>query len=315
MSAADLPRVSVCVVSFNAREPLRRFLESLSVVGPGVSLETCVVDNASSDGSADMVAARFPGVRLIRNRRNEGFARAANRAMGASPAPFHLLANPDIVLHAGSVEALLRIMEEDPGIGLLGCGLLDEAGNVLGACGPFPTTATLLLRSVALDKLLKRSEALRERFALEYFSFPETRQAVDCLLGAFLLARRTAVEQVGMLDERFFLYGEDMDWCRRMREAGWKTVHAPEVRVTHAQGKSAATMPYRSAWLFHQAMYKLYGKYHRDRLPLGLRWVIPAGIALKLGLAWGRHLAGLRSGASIYRTVAEPPGPGDEPSR
>jgi len=265
-----------------------------------------VVDNRSMDRSADRVAERFPGVRLIRNDRNLGFARAANQAMREARGRYFLLCNPDVVVPAGSLEALFRTMEASPRTGLLGCRQITPGGKTLGSCGRFPGTATILLRSLALDKILRRSDRLRLRFELDYFVFPETAGPVDCVIGAFLLARRTAVDEVGGLDEEFFLYGEDLDWCLRMRQQGWEVAYTPEVCVVHEQGASAGSNPVRSLWLFHVAMYKFYRKHQRQGIPFPLRWAVPAGIAGKLLLSLARHAAGTRPGQSIYRTTRNP---------
>jgi GT2 family glycosyltransferase len=301
--------LSVCVVSYNAREPLERCLASLRTGKGGPSLEICVVDNHSRDGSADRVAGRFPAVRLIRNGHNLGFARAANQAMQGARGRYLLLCNPDVVVPAGTLEALFRIMEASPRTGLLGCRQTTPDGKTLGSCGRFPGTATILLRSLALDKILRRSNRLRRRFELDYFVFPETAGPVDCVIGAFVLARRTAVEDVGGLDEDFFLYGEDLDWCLRMRQHGWEVAYTPEVCVVHEQGASAGSNPVRSLWLFHVAMYKFYRKHQRQGIPFPLRWAVPAGIAGKLLLSLARHAAGTRPGQSIYRTTRNPEEP------
>jgi len=295
--------ISVCVVSYNARASLERCLRSLEAQGASPALDIWVVDNRSTDGSARLVADRFPGVHLVRNPRNLGFARAANQALRAARGRHFLLCNPDVVVPEGALAALLGILERTPGAGLLGCRQTTPEGEVLGSCGRFPGTATILLRSTALDKLLGRRASWRKRLALDYFVFPEATGPVDCVLGSLILARREAVEDVGLLDEDFFLYGEDLDWCLRMRLAGWAVVYTPEVSVVHEQGASAARRPARSLWLFHVAMYKFYRKHQRRRIPLPLRWLVPAGIAGKLALSLARHAAGTRAGQHIYRAT------------
>ena len=295
--------ISVCVVSYNARDALERCLRSLSTPETGPSMEIWVVDNHSRDGSADRVAEAFPEVHLIRNPRNLGFARAANQAMRSARGRYFLLCNPDVVVPVGTLDTLVGIMEKHPGTGLLGCRQTTPEGITLGSCGRFPGTAQILMRSVALDKLLGLSVHLRERLALDYFVFPDRTGPVDCVTGAFVLARRAAVEEVGLLDEDFFLYGEDLDWCLRMRLHGWEVTYTPEVSVVHEQGVSAESQPIRSLWLFHSAMYTFYRKHQRQRIPMLLRWTVPAGIGGKLLLSLVRHAAGVRPGQRIYRTT------------
>jgi len=252
-----------------------------------------------------MVTERFPDVHLIRNQSNLGFARAANQAMRAGRGRFFLLCNPDVVVPDGTLEALVPIMEREAGAALLGCRQVTPDGGELGSCGRFPGPATILLRSLALDKLLGLNRRLRERLELDYFVFPEATGPVECIIGAFLLVRREAVEEVGMLDEDFFLYGEDLDWNLRMQNRGWQALYTPDVFVVHEQGVSAGSRPLRSLWHFHMAMYKFYRKHQRREIPLSLRWLVPAGIAGKLALALARHAAGTRAGGRIYRTTRD----------
>ncbi len=299
--------ISVCVVNFNTGDALERCLASLEAPAGSLSMEICVVDNHSSDGSAERVAERFPDVRLIRNTDNLGFARAANQAMRAGHGRFFLLCNPDVAVPTGTLEALVPMMEKESRTALLGCRQVTPDGRELGSCGRFPGTATILLRSLALDKLLGLNRRLRERFELDYFVFPEDTGPVDCIIGAFLLVRREAVEDVGMLDEDFFLYGEDLDWNLRMRNRGWEVVYTPDLFVIHEQGVSAGSRPLRSLWLFHVAMYKFYRKHQRPGVPAPLRWIVPAGIAGKLVLSLARHAAGTRAGGRIYRTTRASP--------
>lgn len=309
MNASGQADLSVCVVNYNAGEAVERCIASLVGLAAAGFLEIWVVDNHSTDGSAERVAERFPEVRMIRNGKNLGFARAANQAMRAGGGKFFLLCNPDVVVPAGTVEALVSLLEREPRAALAGCRQFTPDGRELGCCGRLPGPATLLARSLALDKLLGRSRRLRERLALDYFVFPETGGPVECIIGAFLLARREAVEQVGGLDEAFFLYGEDLDWNVRMRRAGWQVLFTPEAFVVHEQGVSAGTRPLRSLWHFHAAMYRFYRKHQREGIPLPLRWVVPAGIAGKLVLALARHAAGTRPGGRIYRTTRRRGGP------
>ena len=297
--------ISVCIVSYNARDSLETCLASMPLASHSPFFEICVVDNHSSDRSAEMVAHRFPDVMLIRNRNNLGFAKAANQAMRIGRGKYFLLANPDVIVPPGTLETLFRLMEKDRLIALSGCRQITPDGKILGSCGRFPKTSTLLLRSTALDKLLKKSRLLQKKFQLEYFVFPDETGPVDCITGAFILVRRSAIEDVGLLDEQFFLYGEDLDWNMRMRKRGWKVVYTPEASVIHKQGVSASTRPARSLLFFHIAMYKFYRKHQRHRVPPLLRWMVTVGITLKLFLALARHLSGTQGGDKIYRTTRD----------
>ncbi|MBI2924012.1 MAG: glycosyltransferase family 2 protein [Planctomycetes bacterium] len=231
MTPADC---SVIVVSWNTRDLLEACLASVRDRAPGA--ETIVVDNDSADGSAAMVRAKFPEATLLENASNRGFARAVNQGLDRAARPVAVLLNPDATLSDGALEELLRAMEADPGIGIAGAQLLDADGRRQHSFDNFPTLAT-----ECLNKWLVR--------ALFPGRFPDKSRALDAVtdvesvIGACLAVRKETVDRLGPLDEAYFVFLEETDWCLRMRRAGLRVVHVPAARVFHRQGKSKAVRP------------------------------------------------------------------------
>jgi len=197
--------------------------------------EVIVVDNASTDGSAAMVREHFPGVQLIENRENVGFARANNQAICHSRGRYVLLLNSDTVVPSGALQALIAFAEAHLRAGIIGVRLVNPDGSFQAGPNRFPTAASVLLETWGVIQRISRNAY--------YPSFPPERCklpiACDWVGGACLLARRTAIDQVGMLDERFFMNSEEVDWCYRMHQQGWEVWYTPDATVIHHGGASA----------------------------------------------------------------------------
>ncbi|MFQ5596281.1 MAG: glycosyltransferase family 2 protein [Anaerolineae bacterium] len=227
--------LSLIIVNWNTRDLLAQCLES---IWQNVStfersnVETFVVDNASTDGSAQMVRERFPWVRLIENAENVGFARANNQAIRASSGRYVLLLNPDTEVRPSALERLVRFMEATPQAGGGGPRLLNPDGSLQPSCHPAPTLTRELWRLFHLDAL--RPYALYPMAGWD----PETPRPVEVIQGACLLLRRAALEQIGLLDEGYFIYSEEVDLCYRLRRAGWRLYWLPAARVVHYGGQS-----------------------------------------------------------------------------
>jgi GT2 family glycosyltransferase len=235
--------ISVIIVSWNAREHLRKCLNSIRQAGGPLVREIIVIDNASTDGSADIIAGQFPEVTLLRCNENLGFARANNLGLKRASGPLLALVNSDVVVHPGCFEALSAYLDSQEEVGLVGPKVFGEDGRVQPTCRRLPTLWNTACRALALDNA---------RYYWRPFSGTEMRQwdgntlmDVQALSGCFWLARRVAVEQVGGLDERFFFYAEDLDWCKRFGDAGWKVTYAPAATATHFGGGSSANAPLR----------------------------------------------------------------------
>jgi len=231
------PEVSIAIVSYNTRDLLRR---CLATIGCGTTrpYEVIVVDNASADGSAAMVSEEFPSVRLLENRENAGYSRAVNQAIRSAAGTYVLVLNPDIEVLPGSIDALARHLDEHPDTGIAGGKLLNPDGTLQYSCRTFYTLSTLLHRRTPIGKLFPDSRVEREHLMMDWDH--ETVREVDWMLGACLMVRSEAIRDVGLMDERFFMYFEDVDWCYRMKQHGWRVMYVPEARMKHVHRRDSA---------------------------------------------------------------------------
>lgn len=228
--------LSIAIVNWNVRHLLKRCLRSIFENG-GVQLEVIVVDNASSDGSVDMVRQDFPQVHLIANEDNVGFTGGNNQAIAASRGRYLLLLNPDTEIVGEALSTMVAYMDAHPRVGALGPQLLNPDGSVQSSRRRFPTIATAFLESTILQLWFPRNRVLSRYYILDRPD--DETQVVDWVTGACLLARREAIEQAGPLDEDYFMYSEELDWCYRFEKQGWQVVYLPAARVVHHEGKSS----------------------------------------------------------------------------
>jgi GT2 family glycosyltransferase len=252
--------ISVVVVSWNCKEYLRDCLASIREAGGKRVCELIVVDNASSDGSADMVEAEFPEAVLIRASTNLGFARANNIAMRRGRGSLFALVNSDAIVHSGCLDVLANFLESNPGVGLVGPRIIGRDGRLQRTCRRLPTLWNTTCRALALDRILGW-HGLFSGYEVSAAQHECLRQA-EVLSGCFLLARRAAVEQVGYLDESFFFYGEDIDWCKRFADQGWKIVFVPWATATHFGGGSTSKAPLRYSIEILRATLEYWRKHH-----------------------------------------------------
>jgi len=300
--------LAIVIVNFNTCDYLRSCLTSIYDSRGDFSFEVCVVDNASVDGSLDMVRAEFPQARLIGSPVNGGFSYANNlglRAYGFGPKSerpqndanssytassgnpsstprYALLLNPDTVLPPNGLAMMLRFMVEHPEAGVAGPKLVLEDGSLDLACRrSFPTPQIAMYRMVGLSKLFPHHPRFG-RYNLTYLD-PDQVSEVDSVVGAFMLVRREAIQQVGLLDEDFFMYGEDLDWAYRITQAGWKVYYNPAVTVLHVKRAASRHSP-RAAREFYRAMRIFYDKHYADCTPFWLHCLVLTGISLRAGL-------------------------------
>jgi asparagine synthase (glutamine-hydrolysing) len=235
--SGEEPELSIVIVNWNTRDILRDCLASIRRHMDGVSYETLVVDNASSDGSADMVATEFPEVRLLRNETNTGFGRANNQAMRAARGRWFLLLNSDTELLDSSVPELLQRVKQLPDLGAAHCKMLLPDDRVQHSTGRFASLRLSLLEDLGLYKLLPRER--RADVLLNGYWDHEDERDVDWISGAFMLLPREVFEKTGGFDERLFMYGEDVEWCQRIRANGWRIRHFPQAVIRHRDHASA----------------------------------------------------------------------------
>ena len=271
-SFAGTPEVSVVIVAWNAKHYLELCLNSLAEAPPKRALEVFVVDNASSDGTAEMVETAYPWVKLIKSTENLGFSRGNNVAIRQCQGRYIALVNPDVIVFPGCLDALADFLDENPRVGDVGPRVFNPDMTQQSTCRRFPTLWNNFCSATRLETIFKGSRF----FAGEHmFYFPHDRTLpVDVIVGCFSMIRREAFEEVGLLDEGLFMYGDDVDWCRRARNAGWEVVFYPGARAIHDRGKTTAPYPVRFAVAQQRSVLRYWKKHHNAVEVLGIRCIM-----------------------------------------
>lgn len=253
--------ISVIIVNYNVREFLNNALTSLSKALAQLKSEIIVVDNASDDGSIQLVQKNFPAVTLIVNRKNLGFAKANNQALALAKGKFLLLINPDTLVQEDSLTKLITFLQENKHVGMVGCKILNPDGTFQLPCRrSFPTPWVAFTKTFGLSSLFPKSK-LFAKYNLTYLDENKTYE-VDAVSGSFMLVRREVYEKIGGLDESFFMYGEDLDWCFRVQQAGWKVYYVPITSIIHYKGESTKRSNIDELKVFYSAMQLFVEKYH-----------------------------------------------------
>jgi GT2 family glycosyltransferase len=278
-AVSDAPGVDVVIVSYRCRELLRGCLEALRTHPPSVPIRVVVVDNASADGTVEMVRSEFSGVDLIASPSNLGFAAATNLGARRGDAPHLLALNPDTAVTAGALDTVLATMESHPEAAVVGPRLLREDGSLDHAAKrSFPTPLSALGHFTGIGR---RSGATGR---LASYSAPKVESGpVDSVNGAFMLIRRDAFEAAGGFDEGYWMYMEDLDLSYRLAQAGWTSWYEPDAVVTHIKG---GTVPggrsVRLTWAFHRGMYRFYSRHYAADRSWPVNLAVYLGIAVKL---------------------------------
>jgi len=300
------PDVSIIIVNWNTRQMLAECLASLYASIAGANYDVWVVDNASSDGSLEMLRTDFPKVNLIANASNVGFARANNQAIAASTGRYVLLFNSDALLTPGALEALLAVAESHPRAGIVGACLLNPDGTFQASFTNFPGLWQEFLILTGLGRLL------RGRWYPSHGPHAgEAPRPVDYVEGACMLGRRDAIQAVGGLDEGYFMYAEDVEWCYVMRQHGWQVWYQPAARITHFGGGSSRTRrPEREADMYRSRV-QFFRRHYGGAAAFALKAMIYALTAVKLvfhgllrlasGGRRGRPVVSLRALAASLR--------------
>ena len=306
-----MPSLAIVIVSYNTRDLLRDCLRSVGPGGASCALDIWVVDNASRDGSTAMVRAEFPHAHVIDSPRNGGYAYANNLALreiirtesaGLStesmlhPAQcsilrpqsytpdYVLLLNPDTVVPPGALDALVSFLEAHPAVGACGPKLLLGDGSLDVACRrSFPTPEIAFYRMTGLARLFPRSPRFG-RYNMSHLD-ADLQTEVDAVVGACMLVRGAVVREVGLLDEAYFMYGEDLDWAYRIKQYGWKIMYVPSVTIHHFKRASSRQRPFPSIRAFYAAMRVFHRKHYAATTPAPLNALIELGITLKE--VWG----------------------------
>ncbi|MBI5957016.1 MAG: glycosyltransferase family 2 protein [Chloroflexi bacterium] len=294
--------LSVVIVSYNTRELLRDCLRSVfrSEDGGGSAerrgsthwpFEVWVVDNASTDGSAEMVRQEFPQAKLIANGENRGFAAASNQAIEQCSGRYVLLLNPDTIVLDDALGSLVRFMDAHPRVGVAGARLVNRDGSFQHSAFRFPTLWMSLFDFYSPNHRITNSR-LNGRYPVRDYDHPFP---IDHPLGACLMVRRETIQQVGLLDERFFMYCEEVDWCLRIKRAGWEIYYVPEARVVHYVAKS--TNQFREAMFLqlHKSRSLLFAKHYNAGFQWAARQIVRLGLLGEVARTLFRRWRGLIS--------------------
>lgn len=248
------PELSIIILNYKSRGLVKQCVKTIGLCAPSVSHEIIVVDNDSKDGTGEMLAAAFPHVRFIQSSANVGYAAGNNIGIRAARGRYVVIMNPDITVRPGALEAMTAFMDANPDVGIMGPKLVHPDGSIDPSCYRFPTYAIPVYRRTPLGRLQSARVAVAKYLMEDYDKQATT--DVDWLLGAVLMVRREALDGVGMLDERYFLYFEDTDWCRRFWQAGWRVVYYTGAKMVHYHERLSAqgnwlVSPFRKSTRIH----------------------------------------------------------------
>ncbi|HZY10180.1 MAG TPA: glycosyltransferase [Bacteroidota bacterium] len=287
-------QLSIIIVNYNVRVFLENALVSVFKALKGFNGEVIVVDNASEDGSVEMIRQKFSDVKLIVNEKNVGFAAANNRALGVCRGQYVLLLNPDTIVQEDTFRVMIDFLDQHPDVGLSGCKILNPDGTLQLACRrSFPTPWIAFTKIVGLSNIFPRS-SIFGKYNLTYLDPNKTYQ-VDAVSGSFMFTRRSVIDAIGGLDEQFFMYGEDIDWCYRIQQNGWKIYYVYETQIIHFKGESARRSDIDEVKLFYEAM-RVFVRKH-------LRRGVLSDITLNVGIAIREWIAFVGKIARPLRTA------------
>lgn len=281
------PGVSIIIVNWNTKDLLRGCIASVQKETQAAH-EIIVIDNASSDGSGRMVSAEFPQVRLISNAENRGFAAANNQGLTIAQGRTVLLLNPDTVVLDHAIDRMLSWLDAHPGVGCVGCQVLERPEVIQRTCFADPGPANLVITELGMMRLSRWLPAFGRPWYLDWDRRSERR--VDVVSGMFMLVPRVVLEKVGPLDEAFFVYAEEADWCRRIRNAGYTCVFAPAAQILHLDGGGKSTVQIKSR--MHVQMQKSHLIYARKHHGAAGYWAVKmlfVGSALARRLVFGMY--------------------------
>lgn len=284
-------KISVVIVNFNAGLGL---IDSVKAAISDAH-EVIVVDNASSDGSLELLETAFgsdPKLRIVRSHSNEGFAKACNRGVALAKSEFVFFLNPDCELEKGAMACLLAAIQADAEVGMVGGLLLNPDGSEqAGGRRAIPTPWRSFVRAFGLARFSKRWPKLFLDFHLHKEPLPKAPIEVEAISGACMLVKRDAMQEIGLLDEEYFMHCEDLDWCIRFRRGEWKILFVPGARMLHHKGVCSRARPIFVEWHKHKGMMRFYRKLFRHQYPGVLMWLVSVGVWLRFLLVAAYHSA------------------------
>ncbi|MFD1139458.1 glycosyltransferase family 2 protein [Paenibacillus urinalis] len=279
--------LSIIIVNYNTRQLTLDCIASVYESRMEYAYEIILIDNHSSDGTVEAVAEQFPEVRLIANRENTGFAKANNQGLAIANGRYSLLLNSDTVVQQDTLQTMLSFMDapENKKVGAAGCKIILPDGSLDKACKRgFPTPSASFYYAFGISNLFPHNPKYNQ-YQLGHLD-PDQAYPIDCLVGAFMLVRREAIEQVGGLDETFFMYGEDIDWCYRIKQADWDIHYYPYTYIIHYKGASSRRKPAKIIYEFHRAMWIFHQKHYQAKYNLLTNAAVYSGIGVKLAVSF-----------------------------
>ncbi|MGG2198141.1 glycosyltransferase family 2 protein [Paenibacillus validus] len=276
--------LSIIVLNYNTKQLTLNCLESIRNSVTEYLYEIILVDNHSTDGSIEAFERHYPEIELIRNQVNVGFSKGNNQAMKIARGRYVLLLNSDTIVNSDTLDVMLQFMDQRPTVGAAGCKVVLPDGSLDKACRRgFPTPSASFYYAFGFAKLFPRVPRFNQ-YQLSYLD-PDQDYPVDCLVGAFMMVRREVIDQVGMLDEDFFMYGEDIDWCYRIKEAGWGIHYYPYTEIVHYKGASSRRRPFKIIYEFHRAMILFHKKHYEKKYSWVVNLLVYAGVGLKFAIS------------------------------
>ena len=292
--------LSIIIVNYNTRALLQDCLQSLMNT-EGRNCEVLVVDNASADGSTGMVENNFPGVVLVRNRENAGFARANNQGMKLARGKYLLLLNSDTVVRPGALGVMEDFLRSNPGVGAVTCKLLNTDGTIQASISNRPGPVLLFFRLLGVSRLISGDRTRRWlsrtcgfflgktiRSYLTPYAADNSPAEIENISGACMMLRREAMDQIGLLDEGFFMYFEDMDYCVRLQNAGWKMYYLPQGEIVHLGGGSSGGRMRNYSVHSYRALFHFYRKHFSRAMVVGVRSMVVTTSSIRWAWNWLR---------------------------
>ncbi|MBA7636301.1 N-acetylglucosaminyl-diphospho-decaprenol L-rhamnosyltransferase [subsurface metagenome] len=231
--------VSIIIVNWNTRDIIRDCLKSVYEQTKGISFEVIVIDNASSDGSVEMVKSEFYQVVLIENKQNRGFAAGVNQGIAVAKGRYALVLNSDTIVCDNAIEKTVQYADKHAEAAVVGCQVWENSDTIQMTCFRFPSVLNLFLHTFALNKIFKNNHFFGREWMLWWPR--DSEREVEVVSGSFMLVRRNAIDDVGLMDESYFLYYEETDWCYRFAKGGWKILFWPRAKIIHVDGGSHST--------------------------------------------------------------------------
>ncbi|SMG46799.1 glycosyltransferase family 2 protein [Paenibacillus aquistagni] len=276
--------ISIIIVNYNTKDLTKKCMESIFCSATNYQFEVILIDNASHDGSINLFRNFDFDIRLVENDRNLGFSKANNQGMRVARGRYILLLNSDTVVQPDTLDIMIQFMDDHPEVGASGCKVVLPDGTLDKACKRgFPTPSATFYYVSGLSRLFSHNPRIN---AYHCGDINEDQPSpIDCLVGAFMMVRREVIDEVGVLDEDFFMYGEDVDWCYRIQQAGWVNYYYPKTHIIHFKRASSQNKPYKITYEFHRAIYVLYNKHYKKQYPWWVNTLMYTGMGAKLAAA------------------------------